>query len=104
MKALEADLQRGTPVVLRLAGELDIATADELRASLEEAISGGSSVVVDMSGVVFIDASGLRPILQAAAAMNGSGPLALVNAPLVARLLKLTGLTDISTIVFRDSV
>jgi hypothetical protein len=56
-----------------------------------------------MAGVEFIDASGLRPILQVAASMNGSGPLTLVNAPLASRLLKLTGLSGISTIAVRES-
>ena len=102
MTALVTELERGSSVVLRLAGELDMATADELRLSLEDAIAAGSPVVVDMAGVEFIDASGLRPILQAAAKLNGSGPLTLVNAPHVSRLLQLTGLTGLSTLVVRD--
>ena len=103
MEALVVEPTDGSPPILRLSGELDLATADELRVSLDNALSSGSPLVVDMAGVVFIDASGLRPILQAAASMNGSGPLTLVNAPLASRLLRLTDLTDIPTIVIRDS-
>jgi anti-anti-sigma factor len=89
--------------VLRLAGELDVATAAQVRNALEEALSHGSSPIVDMAGVEFIDASGLRPILQVAASLNGAGPLTLVNAPLVSRLLKLIGQEDIPTLAIRDA-
>ena len=102
MKALVEEPKDGSPLILRVSGELDLATAADLRASLDGALASGSRVVVDMAEVAFIDASGLRPILEAAEALNGSGPLTLVNAPLAARLLRLTGLTDLSTIVIRD--
>jgi anti-anti-sigma factor len=102
LEALAIELEDGSPPVLRLAGELDVATADRVRAALEEAVSRESALVVDMAGVAFIDASGLRPILQVAASLNGAGPLTLVNAPLVSRLLKLIGQEDIPTLAIRD--
>ena len=49
---------------LRLAGELDMATADELL----DAIRGRSQeepITLDFSGVTFMDSSGLRSLLEA---------------------------------------
>jgi anti-anti-sigma factor len=99
MELLKTELLDGTsPPVLRVVGEVHLATANLLRDALAEAIADDPSVVVDMEAVTFIDAAGLRVVLQAAASLNGSGPLRLTNAPLVERLLELVGLGDLSTI------
>jgi anti-anti-sigma factor len=103
VESLSIALEDGEPPVLRLSGELDVATADRVHAALHDALARESSLVVDMAGVEFIDASGLRPILQAAASLNGAGPLTLVNAPLVSRLLELIGQADIPTLAIRTS-
>jgi anti-anti-sigma regulatory factor len=55
-----------------------------------------------MSGVTFIDVSGLHVLLDIGASRNGAGPLTLVNAPRVRRLLALLGLDDVPSIVVRD--
>ena len=53
-----------------------------------------------MAGVTFFDATGLRVVLQAAASLNGAGPLTLLNAPRVAWLLEVVGLSEL--VVDRD--
>jgi anti-anti-sigma factor len=99
MAPLETKLIDGTsPPVLRVEGEVDLATAGELRDALLDAMAVDPRVVVDMEAVTFIDAAGLRVVLQAAESLNGSGPLTLVNAPLVARLLGLVGMADLPSI------
>jgi anti-anti-sigma regulatory factor len=55
-----------------------------------------------MTGVTFCDAAGLRVVLQAAASLNGAGPLTLLNAARVKRLLDIVGLSDLSCIAIRD--
>jgi len=57
-------------VVLRPFGELDIATAPTLQAVLETVIDTHLAVVVDLSGVSFVDCGGLRPLRLA---VNDSG-------------------------------
>jgi anti-anti-sigma factor len=101
MDGLSTHLVEGAPPVLHVAGELDMTTADLLGGALEQAFEGDPSVVVDMAGVTFVDAAGLRVILQAAKSRNGTGPLVVVNAPRVAWLLKLVGLEGLSTIDVR---
>ena len=102
MEFLDIHLEAGSPPVLRVVGELDIATADQLRGALVEALATHRTLVVDMAGVTFVDASGLRVIIDAAQSLNGQGPLTLANAALVERLLRIVGLSDIPSIVIRD--
>ena len=103
MELLKTELVQGDPPVLRVVGEVDLATVDALRTALEEAVSTDPRVVVDMAGVTFLDVTGLRAVLQAAASRNGAGPLVLLNAPRVAWLLELVGLSELSTIVIAEA-
>jgi anti-anti-sigma factor len=48
---------------LVLSGELDLSTGDELLAAAADA-TRGSSLVVDLSGVSFVDSVGLRTLLR----------------------------------------
>jgi len=92
----------GEPPRLRVEGEIDIATVDQLRGALEQAVSEHPGVVVDMAGVTFIDAVGIRVLLEVAHSRNGAGPLTLVEARRVAWLLELVGLGDVPSIEFGD--
>src|SRR5262245_28877773 len=89
---LSTHLVEGVPPVLHVSGELDMTTAELLDTALKQALAGDPSVIVDMAEVTFVDAAGLRVILQTAQTRNGAGPLVLVNASRVAWLLKLVGL------------
>jgi anti-sigma B factor antagonist len=103
MELLTTEILHQHPLVLKLDGEIDISTAGQLRAALEEAIAADPGVVVDMGGVSFFDAAGLRVVLEVAESLNGSGPLTLVNAARVARLLELVGLHDLPHLELRDA-
>jgi anti-anti-sigma factor len=100
---LTTSLEHGQTTVLRVKGEIDLATAEQFRASIGEALSEHSPVVVDMADVTFIDASGLRVILQAAESANGHGPLKITNAARVKRLFDLVGLTEVPSLQLRES-
>ena len=102
MELLKIEFVRGDPPVLQIAGEIDLATADQLRTALEEALSANPKVVIDMAGVTFCDATGLRLLLQAAVSQYGAGPLTLLNAPRVKWLLRLVGLSELSSILIDD--
>lgn len=102
MELLKTEFIQGDPPVLQVDGEIDLSTADHLQAALEEALSTDPHVVVDMAGVTFLDAAGLRVILQAATSLNGAGPLALRNARRAAWVLELVGLPDLPSITIRE--
>jgi anti-sigma B factor antagonist len=80
-------------------GELDMNTAPELEARLEEALAGGSAaVMLDLSECEFIDSTGIALIvrtwqrLEGGAKVESSGRFVLccINHQ-VRRLLKITG-------------
>jgi anti-anti-sigma factor len=64
-----------------LDGEIDIATAPAIRRFLMAAINGGDvHLAVDMSGVTFIDASGIGVLVAAAnRAREAGGSLSLLE-------------------------
>jgi anti-anti-sigma factor len=58
--------QQGNELVVRAAGELDIASAKSLEEELLSAIEGGASAInLDLGDLSFIDSTGLRVLLQA---------------------------------------
>ena len=104
MDALTTSLDReASPPVLSIEGDIDIATEDSLRDALESALAEHPNLVVDMRDVTFIDAAGIRVVLRAAAQLNGSGPLRVVNARRLAWLLDVVGLQSIETIEICDA-
>lgn len=92
----------GGRMVVRVGGEIDLATVPALRDALAaaqarhraEGLNG--PVAVDVSDVRFIDASGLGVLVAAARrGREGGGDLVLRDpSPRMYRLLELTGLFD----------
>lgn len=83
------------PHVIRVDGEIHVTTAPAFAAGLTEAIEGGQThVVLDMTGVEFIDSTGLSVLLNGLRLVNQKrGRLALVCAnPTVLRLFQITKL------------
>lgn len=84
--------------VLELAGELDLAVAPDLRILLDElAAERPQLAVVDLAEVSFIDSTVLRELLRAHRTVNGGGGRLVMAGchAAVARLLQLTGTTDV---------
>jgi anti-anti-sigma factor len=81
-------------VVLTLGGELDLASVPLLQEQLDRAMRGRAAVVIDLSGLRFIDSCGLRTLVGAERQLHGSGGrLVLVRGPrAVHRLFELTRL------------
>ncbi|HEX4942238.1 MAG TPA: STAS domain-containing protein [Actinomycetota bacterium] len=74
----------------RLDGELDMATAGELSNVLLTAATGDEPIVLDLSGVKFMDSSGLRVILEGARS-DDCGPVVIKDpSEQVRRLLEIT--------------
>jgi anti-anti-sigma factor len=67
--------------VVRVEGDLDLATAGELWAAVEQAVADGGRLVFDLSRVTFIDSSGLGVLIRAHQLLDGRGRL-VVRAPL----------------------
>lgn len=81
--------------VIRVRGELDLASAPQLSAALEGA--GGPSslpVVLDLAEVTFIDSSALRALVLAGRTLAGSGRQLQIGprSEMVTRVLAMTRL------------
>lgn len=78
-------------------GDIDLATAPELGNLLRELMTQGIRIIViDASGVDFLDSSGIRVLVQASNDLEPDGGkiyLENMSAP-VARILDITGLTE----------
>ncbi len=82
--------------VVRLKGELDIATVDDLRDDLRKARHAyGEHVILDLTDLEFMDSKGLSVIVGCHKAVTANGgSLALVAPrPIVRRTLEITGLS-----------
>ena len=81
--------------IVALHGELDMASADGLADALVEV--AGSTVVVDLSGLTFMDSSGISALVIARNRIlaNGQGTL-VVTRPggIVRRALEIVGLSE----------
>jgi anti-anti-sigma factor len=83
--------------VIRVAGELDLATVAALEKELEAAIAGPSTrVVVDLSDLDFIDSTGIAVLVRAMGESDGASRLRFVpsRAPGVVRVLDMTGVAE----------
>ena len=93
------DVARGYE--LALSGRLDVSAVAEVRAALHQAIdSGTGDLVVDLSGVELLDATGLGVLLGAdrRAKLLGRQLVLRDAAPRVRRILRVTRLHRVLTL------
>ena len=86
----------GARAVLRLHGELDLASADAVQQRLDELCAEGRPTHLDLDGLAFMDSSGLRVVLQAAeAGRTGDWTFTLTHgSEQVRQLFASAGVTD----------
>ena len=90
--------------IVNVSGEIHVSTAPSFREQLNAVIeSGGTMLVLDLSGVEFIDSTGLSVLLNGLRLVNQRhGRMALVCAnPTVMRLFQITSL-DATFDIFED--
>ena len=97
---------RDGALVVTLAGELDLATADDVESAVVGPVAGGRHVLVGLRGLEFMGSRGVRVVVAPpAAAQEGGGRLTIVRPPAggaVARVLEISGLEGVLELV--DSV
>lgn len=87
--------------VIAVRGEVDVATAPQLREHLQRVIADGSStVVLDLLGVTFLDSTALGVVVGAHKRCRElGGELRVVVAdPRLVKIFEITGLTGVLTI------
>ena len=90
--------------LVEVSGEVDLHTAPQLRGALDSAVSSAtespnapSAVLVDLTGVGFMDSTGLGELMGAHKALQRADAQLHLAVPQdrVRRLLTLTGLDDV---------
>lgn len=86
----------GGRTVLRVAGEVDVGTAGDLAEAIDRASRSGH-VLVDLSGLEFIDSSGLRAFIEASRAAEAGGWTLEVRRarPSVHRVFEISGMEQL---------
>ena len=85
--------QRAGGTVVRLAGELDLYNADDVRRALATAIDDGASrIVIDMSEVEFVDSTALGVLIEARSKLGRDNVLIAAPQLETRRTLAVSGL------------
>jgi anti-sigma B factor antagonist len=80
-------------IVIEAYGEIDIASAGELRAMINSASElGADHLIVDLSGIRFMDSSGLNALLGTARQLGPGSFGVAVSRPSVRNIFAMTGL------------
>lgn len=86
-------------LVIRIDGEVDISSSDELRGKIEKFLDKKAvrHLVLDLSKVSFIDSSGLGVILGRYKRINRNGGRVIIAGlqPQVRRVMQLSGLLNL---------
>ena len=87
----------GEATLIYVSGEIDIATCERLRDAIEPHLGPQQTIVLDLSGVEFIDSSCVNILVQARGTLTADGGSLFLRNPSFAahRLLTLSGLEDL---------
>ena len=84
--------------VVSVRGEVDLHTAPKVQYAIERAANenGATAVVVDMSGIAFIDSTGLSTFMRSKDSLQEEGISLRITAPshAVERIFDVTGFGD----------
>ena len=84
-------------LVVRVVGEVDLAVVDGLKAAVRPCIAEGQLIELDLSGLEFIDSSGLGALVQLRneAEQQGASLRLRDMPPRILRLFDITGLAGV---------
>ncbi|WP_206794459.1 STAS domain-containing protein [Amycolatopsis sp. MtRt-6] len=83
--------------VLTVTGEIDMSNAADFGAALDRELAAGTAVTVDLTGVAYLDSAGVAVLFDRA----GEHDLRLVAPRLLDRVLRVSGLTQVTKVVIR---
>jgi anti-sigma B factor antagonist len=87
----------GSLLVLGLRGELDLLTVAAVREAIAQHGAGRQAMVLDLSGLEFMDSTGIRLLLELWQRRDGTAVAFVAATGAVARVLDLCGLTPLVT-------
>jgi anti-sigma B factor antagonist len=102
MIPLDVSIRRnGGATTIAISGELDLASVSAAREAVEQVVTSGEPIVLDLTGVGFIDSTGLG--LIAFTAQQAGDRLTVIPSPVTRRLLDLTGMSDHLTLIVPEA-
>lgn len=91
-------LRDGSTATVSAAGEIDLSTVDELRSAVTDAASDGTEKLrLDLTGIEFIDSTGLGGLLELRATLRSRNVTLEIDAgegP-VRQAMEITGLSEL---------
>ena len=89
----------GEKALLKPEGRIDTVTAPEMENAIHEVLPMIKELVLDFSGLEYISSAGLRVLLSAQKAVDGSGKMKITNVnETIMEIFDITGFSDILTI------
>lgn len=73
--------REGDATVIHVKGEIDIATCERLRDAIEPHLGPAQTIVLDLSGVAFMDSSCLTVLVQARGRLTADGGSLVLRNP-----------------------
>lgn len=97
--------QDGPELVVRLAGDLDVLSAEQLTATLEDAEKRSRFLVLDLQAVSFIDSTALGALVGSTRRLRDRGGdlKLLVSSPHILRVLRVTNLDSLIMVVDKST-
>lgn len=95
---MDIDLARDdSRVTVSVRGELDLSQTQRLRSAVAGAFELGDEIVLDLSGVTFIDSTGMRAVLSTRRDADRTGRALTIGLPdgAARRSLDIAGLTGL---------
>ena len=89
--------REGDATLIYVRGEIDIATCERLRDAIEPHLGPQQTIVLDLSGVEFMDSSCLKLLVQARGTLTADGGSLFLRNPSreAHRLVTMGGLEDL---------
>ncbi len=87
----------GGATLISVTGEIDIATCERLRDAIEPHLGPQQTIILDLSGVKFMDSSFLNVLVQARGTLTADGGSLFLRNPSIAahQLITINGLEDL---------
>lgn len=95
---IESRIEEDGTAVLSLAGEVDVSNVEQVREAAVKLLEGnGKRLILDLSGVEYMDSSGLGMLVGLLKRQRESGGVLAIagHQPRVQRLFEITGLKQV---------
>jgi anti-anti-sigma factor len=88
----------GAWAIVSVRGEIDVSTASSLEDALRACVASSGKVIIDLSGVRFMDSTGLNVLIRVQSGGPGQPPPVLRLAAVPERVTKLLRLTQLDLV------